>query len=214
MILKLLYKEFRLAAHPTLYIFMMMGALALIPAYPYSTVFLYGCLAPFITFQTSRENQDAFYTAMLPVRRQDIVKAKCLLMVITELCQLTVTLLVSILRYQLIPGNNPVGIEANAAYFGFGLIIFSVFNFLFLTNFYKSAYKVGKAFLIGIIPATIGMIIIEVLPHLPSLSWLDSVAAADQLKQLPVLIIGILIFLLANTTAFKLSAQRFEKVSL
>ena len=41
---ELLYKELRLAAHPSLYVFMCMGALLLIPAYPYSVVFFFGCL--------------------------------------------------------------------------------------------------------------------------------------------------------------------------
>ena len=64
--MRLLYKEFRLSAHPTLYIFIFMGALILIPEYPYCMVFFFGCLAPFITLYNGRENHDAFYTASLP----------------------------------------------------------------------------------------------------------------------------------------------------
>ena len=67
--LKLLYKEFRLCAHPTLYIFIFMGVLILIPDYPYCVVFLFGCLAPFITLYNGRENHDAFYTSFLPVKK-------------------------------------------------------------------------------------------------------------------------------------------------
>ena len=46
----LLYKELRLAAHPTLYIFSLMGILVLVPNYPYTVVVLFGCLASYITF--------------------------------------------------------------------------------------------------------------------------------------------------------------------
>ena len=50
---ELLYKELRLAAHPSLYVFMGMGALLLIPAYPYSVVFFFGCLGLFQFFEFS-----------------------------------------------------------------------------------------------------------------------------------------------------------------
>ena len=54
----LLWKELRLAAHPTLFVFLFMGALLLIPAYPYCVVFFFGCLGPTLTFVYGRE--DAF----------------------------------------------------------------------------------------------------------------------------------------------------------
>ena len=43
----LLGKELRLAAHPSIYIFIWLGALALIPAYPYGVVFFFGMLGIF-----------------------------------------------------------------------------------------------------------------------------------------------------------------------
>ena len=37
--MKLLYKEFALAAHPSLFIFTFLGCLVIVPAYPYSVIF-------------------------------------------------------------------------------------------------------------------------------------------------------------------------------
>ena len=37
----LLYKELRLAAHPNLFVFTLLGALVIVPAYPYGMVFLF-----------------------------------------------------------------------------------------------------------------------------------------------------------------------------
>lgn len=54
----LLYKELRLAAHPTSIVFAFLGCLVLVPAYPYSVIFLFGCLAPYITFVNARETND------------------------------------------------------------------------------------------------------------------------------------------------------------
>ena len=70
----LLYKEIRLAAHPSLFLFLGMGALTLVPAYPYGVVFFFGCLGIFQTFINARENKDAFFTAALPVNKRDVVR--------------------------------------------------------------------------------------------------------------------------------------------
>ena len=63
----LLYQELRRAAHPPSLVFVCLGCLVLVPAYPYSVIFLCGCLAPYIAFLHARETNDACYTAVLPV---------------------------------------------------------------------------------------------------------------------------------------------------
>ena len=66
-----LYKDLRLAAHPTLYMFVLLGALVIVPSYPYSLVFFFGCLAPFITMMYGRETNDIYYMALLPHRKKE-----------------------------------------------------------------------------------------------------------------------------------------------
>lgn len=73
----------------------------------------------------------------------------------------------ALLRVVLLPNGNPAGIEANVAYFGCGLLIYAAFNAVFLISFYKTAYKAGKAFLLGVIPVTLGIGVMETLAHVP-----------------------------------------------
>lgn len=214
MIFNLLYKELRLAAHPNLYIFTLLGVLVIVPAYPYGMVFLFGCLAPYLTFMYGRETNDIYYTALLPVRKRDTVKAKCLLMVLAQMTQLLISLPFAILRVHILPNGNPAGIEANVAYYGFGLMIYAIFNMILLTQFFKTAYKVDKAFLLAIIPASIAVIIMEVLVHFPGFEWLDSVAPDMMLRQLPILAVGIIVYSIGMLTAYRVSAKRFEQVDL
>lgn len=70
----LLYKELRLAIHPTMCIFLAMPLLMLAPNYPYYVVFMYTCLAIYFTFLIGREQNDIFYTAALPIKKTDVVK--------------------------------------------------------------------------------------------------------------------------------------------
>lgn len=74
----LLYKEFRLAIHPSVYIFFALAALLLVPSYPYYVSFFYLTLGIFLTFKTNRAENDIFYSALLPVRKGDVVRARVL----------------------------------------------------------------------------------------------------------------------------------------
>ncbi|MBP1047403.1 ABC-2 transporter permease [Enterococcus sp. BWM-S5] len=214
MISNLLYKELRLAAHPNLYIFTMMGPLLLVPAYPYTMVFLFSCIGNFVNFMYVRETNDIYYTALLPIKKKDVVKSKMLVVVISQLALILISIPFAFLRLLFLSDGNPVGIEANVAYYGFGLMIFAVFNYLFLTGYFKTAYKIGLPFFIGAAAAAVIAVLAEGIVHIPQLAWLDSVKMNDQIKQLPIVILGGILYGLAILIAYKKSVKRFAKVNL
>jgi hypothetical protein len=214
MMFNLIYKELRLAAHPTLFVFVLLGALVIIPSYPYGVVFLFGCLAVYNTFVYGRETNDVCYTVLLPIRKDDVVKAKCLLMVSVQLVQLLVSVPFAVLRAHVSPKGNVVGIEANVAYYGFGLLIYAIFNFIMLTLFFKTAYKAGVAFLCAIVPIAILIAAMETLVHIPGFAWLDSISQDMLIIQLPVLIVGSVIYVVLTLAAYAIAARRFDKVDL
>lgn len=211
---ELLYKELRLAAHPSLYIFMCMGALVLIPAYPYGVVFFFGCLGLFQSFMFDRETRDVFYTALLPRPKRDVVRGKLLLAVFSQLVQLFLSLPFAFLRTLYLPGGNPVGMEPNAAWYGFGLMVYGVFNLVFFTQFYKTAYKAGTSFLTALVPTILGIAAIEASVHFPGLGWLDGMDGASLARQIPILLAGAVVYAIANTLAYRIGARRFERVDL
>lgn len=210
----LIYKEFRLAAHPTLFVFMLLGALITIPYYPYCIVFMFGCMGPFITFFYARETNDIFYTATLPIQKLDVVKGKFLLTVISQLGMLIISVPFAILRLYILPDGNPLGMEANVTFYGFGLLFFAVFNLIFLTSFFRTAYKVGKAFILGIIPSMIIGVVMEALSYIPATKWLDSTSLDMMIKQLPILGIGIIAYIGCTVISYQISAKRFQRVDL
>lgn len=194
MISNLLYKELRLAAHPNLFIFTSLGVLVIVPAYPYGIVFLFGCLAPFITFMYGRETNDIYFTSLLPVKKTNAVKAKVLLVILAQMTQILFSLPFAYWRLHLLPEGNPAGIEANVTYYRFGFIIYTIFNFIFLTYFFKTAYNAGVAFLLGIIPASLAVLAMEVIVHFPNFQWLDRIERDVMFEQLPILISGVFIY--------------------
>lgn len=203
----LLRKELRLAAHPSLYMFMAMGALVLIPAYPYGVVFFFGGLGVFQTVMFGRETRDVFYTALLPVRKGDGVRGKILLAVFSQLTQLALSLPFAFLRTLYMA-------EANAAYYGFGLMLYGAFNLVFFTRFYRTAYQAGTSFLIALLPLTLGIAAMEVAVHFPGMGWLDSVAGPDLVRQFPILLLGVLVYIASNLLACRLGERNFSRVDL
>ena len=88
--MKLLYKELALAAHPTSIIFAFLGCLVIVPAYPYTVIFMFGCLAPYLTFLYARETNDQWYTAILKKKKRESVQGKCMLVISIQLFQLLI----------------------------------------------------------------------------------------------------------------------------
>ena len=210
----LLYKEMRLAAHPTSIVFAFLGCLVLVPSYPYSVIFMFGCLAPYITFLNARETNDIWYTAVLPVTKRESVLGKCLLTASFQLFQLLFSVPFTLLRNTMNIANNPVGLDATVAWYGFGFILYAVFDLVFLTAFYINGYKVGKSFVLAAIPMVLLMVAIEAAAHIPALAWMDSCQPKRLLTQLPILIVGIVCYGIFMLFAYRISAKHFEKVDL
>ena len=210
----LISKELKLAAHPTLFIFMLLGSFVMLPSYPYSVVLMFACLGPFISIFYARETNDSYYTALLPLKKSDAVKGKILMTVVAQIGQILISIPFSIYKIVNSLPKNPVGIESNVTYYGIAFIIFAVFNFIFFTQFYKSAFEVGKAFVIASIPTLLIMFAMEAISHIDKLSWMNSVESNQLLKQVPILILGIIVYIISIFMTYKISAKRFEKVDL
>ena len=211
----LLYKQLRLTCHPMTLVFILAGVFLLIPNYPYTVAFFYVTLGLFFMFMNGREQRDADYCAVLPVRKRDSVRAACLFVVLVELASLVMAVPFALLSARIkLSGTNLAGIDANVALFGAGLILFAVFNSVFLPSFYRTGYKVGIAFLKASIAVALVVICDVILPHLPGLAWLDGVDRASCLRQLPVLTVCAVLYGFLTYLAYRRSAKRYEQVDL
>lgn len=213
---KIFYKELRLVAHPTVYLFLCLGAMMLIPNYPLYVTFFYGTLGVFFSFLGARENQDVYYAAALPVSKRNAVRGRTLFVAAAELAQVLSAVPFALLRAHL-PGigENLAGIEPNVAFFGLSLCMLGLFNVIFLPAFYKTAQKVGRAFLLAVLPMTAYILAAEALVHFPVVgAYLDAVDAHAQVRQLPVLLGGAALYALLTWLGFRSAAVRFARVDL
>ena len=132
---KLLYKEMRLSANPLSYWFIAFSAMTMIPRYPILVGSFFICLGIFYTYQQVRECDDITYTVMLPVRKQDVVTAKYLFVLLIELVAFVLCAVLTIIRMKILGDAAPYVtnqlMNANAAYLGYLLAVFASFNGIF-----------------------------------------------------------------------------------
>lgn len=213
----LLYKEFKLALHPTVYIFPLFALMLLIPSYPYYVAFFYTCLSIFFIFMAARETNDTVFTVLLPIRKRDAVKARMYLTVIIELFQIVFSIPFAFVGVAINPeGANAAGIESNVAFYGLVFVMYALFNYVFFTYYYKTAYNAGKGFILSgavmLVYVAAAEIVVAAVPSLHA--FLDTTEPSAQIKQLPVLAAGILVYALLSAAGCKKASASFEKVDL
>lgn len=213
---QLLKKEFALFAHPTSWMFLAFGAMLLIPGYPMYMPAFFCTLGLFYACLSARENNDLYYTLLLPVRKRDAVYARGLFFVLMELLQLAACVPFALLRSALQIGPNPAGMDVNPALFGLMLLMLGLFNLLFLPRLYQNPAAVGKPFLIVSIWIFLFILFAEVCCHaLPIFrNVLDTPDPQHLGAKLAVLALGAALFALLSFLGARRAAGIFEKVDL
>ena len=154
---------------------------------------------------------------MLPVKKQDLVTAKYLFVLFIECTVFILCTLLTIIRMKVLGNAVPYVtnqlMNANAAYLGYVLIVFAAFNSIFLEGFFKTAYKIGKPFILFCTAGFIIIIIGETLHHIPHLESLNAPSSVSA-PQVAILIIGIAVFMLCTWVSYQKAVKNFEAIDL
>lgn len=214
----LLKKEGTLAAAPLTYIFLAFAILTLVPGYPILVGGFFICLGIFYSFQFSREYNDILYTALLPVEKRDVVKAKFTFVMAVQAAGFLFSAVFALVRLTALKNakvyaENPL-LSANLIYLGGLLIIFGLFQLIFLSGFFKTAYYFGKPFILFCIAAMLIIGLMETLIHIPGLLWLNGVDGNSLVRQLPVFLLCLVFYLAGSVFSLKKSQNRFEQIDL
>jgi hypothetical protein len=213
---ELLYKEFRLAIHPAFYVILLTTTLLLIPNWIFTIAmsYLLWVIVPNL-FVAIGANNDTFFSVLMPVKKSDVVRSKIYTVIALELLNLIIAIPFAIANFMLYRGGLGM-LEPNPAFFGIVLIMYALFNFLFIPGFYKTGYKMALPMTIAIIGALLFAIFIQFLPFISQqFNTLFNLRTPESLMwQIGMLIVGIVVFVLLNSLTIKLSVKRFEKLDL
>lgn len=215
---QLLKKEFTLTASAVTYFFIAFGLMAFIPGYPILVSAFFVCLGIQMTFQFAREHNDILYTVLLPVNKGDAVKARYLFCAVIEMISFAVSAIVTVIRMTVLCNAEVyvknVLLSANLTFLAFVLLIYTLFNTIFIGGFFKTAYYYGKGFVIFSILSFLTVGIAETLHHIPILNFLNSTGGRDLIVQAAILLVSVVIYVSATLLSMKRSVRNFETIDL
>lgn len=215
---KLLYKELKLCASPLSYFFLLGAFMVFVPGYPILMGAFFTTLGIFYSFQTIRDNNDIEYSLLLPTAKTDIVRGKYLFVLLIEGCSFVIMTAITLIR-MLCFCDAGVYVSnalmcANFTFLGFALLIFGLFNFIFVSGFFKTAYYFGKPFLIYCVVSLVVIFVAEALRHFPGLDVLNAFGLSPFLPQGAVFAAGVVAFAALTFLGLKRSARFFEATDL
>ena len=213
----LLRKEMRLSASILTYIFIIFGVMTLIPGYPILCGAFFITLGVFQTFQSVREANDIVYSALLPVAKHDVVKGKFQFAIMIEMFGFLIMVILTIVRMTVLSDaevyRENALMNANLFYLGMVLVIFGLYNLVFIGGFFKTAYKLSP-FIPYIIAVFVVIGIAEAMHHIPGLEAVNAFGFDDIGLQICLLLVGVVLFALMTYLSYRKSCSNFEIIDL
>lgn len=213
----LLRKEMRLSAHILSYIFIVFAFMTLVPGYPILCGAFFITLGIFQSFQSAREANDIVYSALLPIAKHDVVKGKYQFSIMIEMCGFTIMAIMTIIRMTVFADvevyTHNALMNANLFFLGMALVVFGLFNMVFIGGFFKTAYKLSP-FVTYIIAVFVVIGIAEALHHIPGLESVNAFGFDDIALQMCLLIAGAVIFSVMTFVSYRKSCSNFEIIDL
>lgn len=214
----LLRKEIRLSSMLLTWLFIGFGAMTLIPGYPILCGVFFITLGIYQSFLSAREANDILYSALLPVAKRDVVKGKYQFVMTVELCGFVLMTILTLFRMTILKDaavyRHNVLMNANLFYLGAALFVFGLFNVIFVGGFFRTAYKIGKPFVIYIIAAFLTMGAFEALHHFPGLAAVNAFGFDHIVLQTALLLGGALLYTVMTYQSYRKACENFEKIDL
>lgn len=214
----LLIKDLRLAVSPLSWMFLAAALLTLVPGYPILLGAFFVSLGLFQTFQNAREMNDVLYTALLPVKKSDVVSARYVLVCFFQLLAFAIMAILTVVRMTAMADSDVYRqnalMNASPVFLGFVLLIFTAFNLLFVGGYFRSAYKIGIPFLSFGIAAALLIFLGEALHFVPGMAYLNAPAGEKLGGQFVFLLASAAVYAGATLLSCRASKRRFEKIDL
>ena len=218
----LLYKEFKLSVHPLTYFFVALMALsALAPTFPSFVPLLYfgaSYTFLFIGMNKTTTTNDLFYTCNLPIRRQDVVKARVCSTTVLQLFELVMVFgfffISNYFRRNMKPEEAKIAwitIEQGFFLLGTYFLCFSVFDLIYLPWFYRNGKSIILNMFVAIIATTIVGSILTIVPYF---TFKDAITVngGNLILQLGFLLTCIGIWIVSKALVIKWSAKNLMKL--
>ena len=214
----ILRKELQLSASPLAFFFILFGLMFFLPGYPVLCGAFFVTLGLYQSFLYAREANDIEFSALLPIAKRDVVRGKFLFVCLIEGCGLLLMLIAALIRMTLL-ADAPVYrmnalMNANPFALAGALLVFALFNLIFLGGFFKTAYNMGRPFIVYIVVVFLVIFALEALHHIPGLAAVNAFGFDKFGLQCSLLLAGVAVFLVLTLLSYKAACRNFEKIDL
>lgn len=214
----ILVKEFKLSASVLSYIFIAFGLMFFLPGYPVLCGAFFITLGIFQSFQNMAATNDIVFSVLLPIAKRDAVKGKYIFSCVIELCGFLVMAAAALIRMTLLseaaPYRENALMNANPFALGMALVIFGLFNLVFIGGFFKTAYRFGKPFVFYCIVCFLTIGTAETLHHIPGLEALNAFGFASAGLQMILLAAGFVVYTGLTLISCRKACSSFERIDL
>ena len=220
----LIYKELKLAMHPICYVFIAVFPLMiLIPSYPIAIGFIYVLTCYPILFLGANKGQqsnDLLYSALLPVRKKDIVMARIITVALMQFAFIAILSALYPVGYGIsqsiiVEGEGELvtpglGFESYVLILAIAIIGFSLADLIFFPIYYKNGKSIVMSTLLMILGFVIYLGFFTIaFPYIPGLEGINHLPLYAQFIALGV---ALIVYVLLHALTFKISAKELEKV--
>ena len=207
---QLIKKEFILGWKWYNYLFFVFPLMVFIPEYPLFTSVLYMFFFVTTLFPSLIANNDFKFMSGLPIRRKDIVASKFFNILFGQTGTLFLTVVCLLIKVFVIKETALPLIDPNFAFIGMTLIEYSVFNMIFMTQYFKDL-KFPKSVLLSILGFFAITGLLEVLAQVvpPFKTALDTMDVKYIGWRLAVLAVGSVAYVGGAALSFRLACERF-----
>ncbi len=212
---QLIKKEFTLGWKWFNYLFFIFPLMILIPNYPAFTGVIYVFFFVTTLFPSFLTNNDYKFMTGLPIRRKEIVASKFFDVFLGQIGTLILAVPTALIKIYLIePGGSPL-LDPNAAFFGFTLIEYTVFNLIFF-SVYFTELKLPKSMLLSIITFFLSVGLFELLVQIipPFKLALDGTAFSGLIWRLIVLFVGVAAYVFGSFGVLRIATKRFNRYNM
>lgn len=214
----LLLKDIKLGVHPSFLLLpIIFGALMLIPGWIYFIVIMYffWITVPNIFNQFKTQN-DLLFTGLMPVTKNDIVKARVSVIVILELLHIVVAMIFGLFTIQLYPDFPYYFFAPHMGFWGLCFVMLAFYNLILIPMFYKTA---DKSLIPQIASTTAAMVFAGLvqwvgIQNAYVYDIFNGAGADNTMLQTSILIAGILIYFAFTWIAYRMAAKRFQRVEI
>lgn len=212
------YKDLKLAFHLSIVIYMFIGVgLFFAPNYPAYIGPFFVVMGIMTSFNMDLANHDREFCCIMPISKADAVRGRVLAVALLEIFTILACIPSAFLGSRFIDsleGVTEVFIKPNCTLFAVVLLGYAIANMIIILAGYSKQFKVGIRGLICFLLYVLLIGAAEGISRIPHLDFLRDNSADALMKQLPVLIGSIVIYVGFMLLTTKLAIKRFERTNI